>query len=88
MANARNGKTQAGHMLVIFKKSMLEGKPAIMNLLHWKSGKLQRTANSTLVAETQSLVRGVGDLLWMMVMYLEIVNPEFELRDWRRFVGY
>eukprot|EP00435_Cladocopium_sp_Y103_P071135 s185_g36.t2 len=86
-ANARNGKTQAGHMLVTFEKGMLEGEAATMNLLHWKSGKLQRTVNSTLAAETQSLARGVGDLLWMMVMYLEIVNPEFQLRDWRRFVS-
>ena len=86
-ANAKNGKTQAGHMLVVFDKSLLDGKKAKMNLLHWKSGKLHRTVNSTLAAETQSLARGVGDLLWMMVMYLEIVKPDFQLRDWRRYVG-
>ena len=86
-ANAKNGKTQAGHMLVTFEKGLLEGKAATMNLLHWKSGKLQRTVNSTLAAETQSLARGIGDLLWMMVMYLEMINPEFQLRDWRRFVN-
>ena len=86
-ANARNGKTQAGHMLVVFAKSLLEGRTAKMNLLHWKSGKLHRTVNSTLAAETQSLARGVGDLLWMMVMYLEIIQPDFQLRDWRRHVG-
>ena len=86
-ANAKNGKTQAGHMLVVFDKDLLEGKQAKMNLLHWKSGKLHRTVNSTLAAETQSLARGVGDLLWMMVMYLEMVKPEFQLRDWRRYVG-
>ena len=61
-ANARNGKTQAGHMLVTFEQELLEGKTAKMNLLHWKSGKLQRTVNSTLAAETQSLARGVWRL--------------------------
>ena len=57
---------------------MLLGEPAPCNILHWKSGKQQRTVNSTLAAETQSLARGVGDLLWMMVMYAEMVNPHFQ----------
>ena len=55
-------------MLITFDRTMLDGRRAVCNLLHWKSGKLHRTVNSTLAAETQSLARGVGDL-WMMVMY-------------------
>ena len=84
--NARGGKTQGGHLLVVFDQEMLEGKTAVCNLLHWKSGKLQRTVNSTLAAETQALARGVGDLLWMMVMYMEITDPSFQLREWRKYV--
>ena len=90
-ANARGGKTQGGHLLITFDNEMLEGKTARCNLLHWKSGKLQRTVSSTLAAETQSLARGIGDLLWMMVMYWELVDPAFQLREWRkhvRKVGY
>lgn len=86
-ANAKNGKTQAGHMMVTFDKSLLEGGEAVTNLLHWRSGKLQRTVNSTLAAETQSLARGVGDLLWMRVMYLELTVPGFQVRNWRRYIG-
>ena len=85
-ANARGGKTQGGHMLVTFDRSMLDGHRAVCNLLHWKSGKLHRTVNSTLAAETQSLARGIGDLLWMMVMYFEITIPDFQLRDWRKHI--
>eukprot|EP00435_Cladocopium_sp_Y103_P043622 s1741_g12.t1 len=85
-ANARGGKTQGGHMLLTFDEEMLQGKQAVCNLLHWKSGKLHRTVGSTLAAETQSLARGVGDLLWMMVMYSELTDPEFQLRNWRRHV--
>ncbi len=84
--NARGGKTQGGHMLITFHEEMLSGQEAICNLLHWKSGKLHRTVNSTLAAETQALARGVGDLLWMMVMYLEMVDPQFQLREWRKAV--
>lgn len=66
-------------MLISYDKDLLEGKRAICNLLHWKSGKLCRTVNSTLAAETQSLARGIGDLLWMIVMYHEMVNPDFQI---------
>jgi len=86
-ANARGGKTQGGHLLLAFDQELLEGKSAICNVLHWKSGKLPRTVNSTLAAETQSLARGIGDLLWMMVMYAEVVDPCFQLRNWRRHVN-
>ena len=86
-ANAKNGKTQAGHMLIAFDKKLWEGERAVTNLLHWKSGKLQRTVNSTLAAETQSLARGIGDLLWMMVMYWEMTDPGFQLREWRKYVS-
>eukprot|EP00435_Cladocopium_sp_Y103_P069917 s238_g34.t1 len=85
-ANARGGKTQAGHLLLTFDEDLLAGKQAVCNLLHWKSGKLHRTVNSTLAAETQSLARGVGDLLWMMVMYAELTDADFQLRNWRRHV--
>lgn len=85
-ANAGGGKTQGGHMLLTCDEEMLQGKQAVCNLLRWKSGKLHRTVGSTLAAETQSLVRGVGDLLWMMVMYAEMTEPDFELRNWRRHV--
>jgi hypothetical protein len=67
-------------MLITFDRTMLDGRRAVCNLLHWKSGKLHRTVNSTLAAETQSLARGVGDL-WMMVMYFEITNRDFQLRE-------
>ena len=84
--NARGGKTQAGHMLVTFHEDLMKGKQAVTNLLHWKSGKLQRTVGSTLAAETQSLARGIGDLLWMIAMYLELTKPDFQLSQWRKYV--
>lgn len=85
-ANARGGKTQAGHLLITFEQGLLEGKRVKTNVLHWKGGKLKRVVSSTLAAETQSLGRGIGDLLWMMVMYYELLHEEFELRAWREYV--
>lgn len=72
--------------MVVFDQAMLDGQTAVCNLLHWKSGKLQRTVNSTLAAGTKVLARGMGDLLWMMVMYMEITDPSFQLREWRKHV--
>ena len=86
-ANAKKGKTQAGHMLIAFDCALLEGQRATTNVLHWRSGKLQRTVSSTLAAETQTLARGVGDLLWMMVVYEELTTASFQIRDWRKYIG-
>ena len=85
-ANAKGGKSQAGHLLLSFEESLLEGQGVKTNILHWRSSKLKRVVTSTLAAETQSLARGVGDLLWMLVMYHELTNEDFELRCWRRYV--
>ena len=85
-ANAKGGKTQAGHLLIAFEEGLLEGERVKTNILHWKSGRLKRVVNSTLAAETQSLARGVGDLLWMLVMYYELTHEDFELRQWRKYV--
>ena len=72
--------------LITFEKGLLDGKRVKTNVLHWKSGKLKRIVSSTLAAEPQSLGRGGGDLLWMMVMYYELMHEEFELRAWRDYV--
>eukprot|EP00434_Breviolum_minutum_P004449 symbB.v1.2.003922.t1/scaffold210.1/size302740/13 len=30
---------------------------------------------------------GVGDLLWMMAMYYELTEPDFQLMEWRKRIG-
>ena len=75
-ANARGGETQGGHMMIVFDEDLLIGKQAVCSLLRWKSGKLHRTVNSTLAAETPSLACGVGDRLWMMVMHAELTYAQ------------
>lgn len=72
-ANARGGQTQGGHMLITFGQSMLEGQK-----LHRKRSKFHRAVSSTLTAETQSLARGIGDLLWMID---SLPRDGFELGD-------
>ena len=49
--------------------------------------KVAETVNSTLAAEIQSLANGVGDLVWFMVVFMELVKPHFHVREWRKYVA-
>ena len=74
--------SQGGHLVVAHEKELAEGELVTANIITWRSGKLQRVVNSTLAAETQSLSRGLGDLLWAMVTLEEFTNGNFEIHSW------
>ena len=42
----------------------------------------RRVVNSTLAAESQSLSKGLGDLLWMKVMIKELMAEKFNIKEW------
>ena len=75
--------SQGGHVVLAHEAGLREGEKVRANVLAWRSGKLQRVVNSTLAAETQSLSKGMGDLLWMMVLYQELTDPKFEMKKWK-----
>ena len=53
-------------------KASWDGHSVPTNIVAWRSGKLQRIVNLTPAAETQSLSRGLAELLWIMVMVQEL----------------
>ena len=55
--------SQGGHIVLAHEKVLQTGGKGKANVLLWRSG-----TYSTLAAETQSLWRGIGDLLWCMVV--------------------
>lgn len=69
-------------MILCHEDGLQNNKAAKTNILCWRSGRIQRVVNSTLAAETQSLSRGIGDLLWVMVLFEELEDPTFSLRNW------
>lgn len=75
--------SQGGHVVLAHEAGPREGEKVKANVLAWRSGKLQRVVNSTLAAKTQSLSKGMGDLLWMMVPYQELTDPKFEMKRWK-----
>ena len=76
--------SQAGQMILSHEDGLREGRKVTTNLLWWRSGKLQRVVNSTLAAETQSLSKGLGDLMWALVLFRELQEEKMVLRDWAR----
>ena len=71
--------SQGGQMILSHEDGVKDGNEVTTNLLWWRSGKLQRVANSTLAAETQSLSRG---LMWMMLLVRELEEPSLHVRNW------
>ena len=74
--------SQGGHMIIAHERELNEVGTATTNIVAWRSGKLQRVVNSTLAAETQALSRGLGDLLWSLVVLQEYEDATFSLKRW------
>ena len=82
---ANNGfHSQGGHLVISHESQLRDGVPAKTNVLAWRSGKLQRVVNSTLAAETQSLSKGLGELMWAMVLLKELTDGKFCIQKWRQ----
>ncbi|CAK9025028.1 unnamed protein product [Durusdinium trenchii] len=75
--------SQGGHLVLAHENNLRDGAAVTTNVLAWRSGKLQRIVNSTLAAETQSLSRGLAELLWIMVMVQELTDGTFNIKAWR-----
>jgi hypothetical protein len=76
--------SQGGQMIISHEEGLKEGKNVAVNLLWWRSGKLQQVVNLTLAAETQSLSKGIGDLMWMTVLFKELQTEDMMLRSWSK----
>ena len=81
---ANNGfHSQGGHLVLAHENHLRDGGLTTTNIVAWRSGKLQRVVNSTLAAETQSLSRGLAELVWILVMTQELEDGTFNVKTWR-----
>ena len=69
-------------MILTHEDGLQRSQSVTTNVFCWRSGRIQRVVNSTLAAETQSLSRGLGDLLGAMVLFQELQDRSFEIRHW------
>ena len=81
-ANVRDGGSQGGHCVVAFDTGIHQGKTVPCNVLYWKSGRIHRVVNSTLAAESMSLSRALGDLMWCVTLSNELTHVGFDLKEW------
>ena len=83
-ANASKSRSQGGHAVIAYDHEALKSGRGRCNLLHWRSGKINRVVNSTLSAETLSLSRGLGELGWTVTVYHELTDRYFDLKRWEK----
>ena len=83
-ANHEDGASQGAVAIVAFDKKLLDGASAACSIVWWKSGKLRRKVSSTLAAEAQALNKGLGDLVWARAIYAELLDPKFDLAEFRQ----
>jgi hypothetical protein len=77
--------SQGGNIVFYYDKSLETSEsPTNITLAAWKSYRLKRKAVSTLSAETQSLLQGVGAVSWHRFMLLEALHGHFDLTNWER----
>ncbi|CAE7465876.1 GIP [Symbiodinium sp. CCMP2592] len=82
-ANHSDGASQGALAVVAFDKAILDGERAACSLVWWKSSKLKRKVGSTLAAEAQALLKGLGELMWAKAIQAEMLDPHFSLAGFR-----
>ena len=69
-------KSQAGYIVMLTDKAMLQGELAPFSMLAWKSHTLKRKTVSTLSAETQAIVESASVACWFRFLLAECVYPQ------------
>ena len=77
--NAQRGASQASYIIAVTDDRLAEGELAPWSPLIWRSHKLRRVVGSTLAAETQSLLNGLGHAEWIAAHFAEARFPDFEV---------
>ena len=73
--NAQGGASQAGYIISVTDDRLASGELAPWSPLIWRSHKMRRVVGSTLAAETQSLLNGLGHAEWIAAHFAEARFP-------------
>ena len=69
--NGKEEKSQAGYIVMLTDRSMLQGVLAPFSMIAWKSHTLKRKTVSTLSAETQAIVESASVACWFRFLLAE-----------------
>ena len=75
--------SQGGQFIVYYDESLTSSQqPTQVALAAWKSYRLKRKVVSTLGAECQALVNGVGHVNWHRLLLLEVLSGQLTSSEW------
>lgn len=75
--------SQGGQIIVYYDESLTHSqKPTPVTVSSWRSYRLKRKVVSTLGAESQALVNGVGSVNWHRLLLLEVLSGMLTGADW------
>ena len=77
--NAQGGASQAGYIISVTDDRLAKGELAPWGPLIWRSHRMRRVVGSTLAAETQSLLNGLGHAEWIAAHFAEARFPDFDV---------
>ena len=87
LLNMGEGKTQAGWVLGISSKALLEKEEGPWAPFLWRSYKLRRTVGSSMAAEAQVFLDAAGTMEWTLSFLLELWQPGFCLEERHRWMA-
>lgn len=79
LGNASKNGSQAGELVTIMNKDVLDGKPSPWGALSWKSHRLKRTVGSSMAAESMALLNTLGSLEFALNICLEILFKDYDV---------
>ena len=77
----KGGASQAGYIIAVTDDRLARGELAPWSPLIWRSHKMRRIVGSTLAAETQSLLNGLGRAEWIAAHFAEARFPNFDVAE-------
>lgn len=81
LGNRPNGGSTGAYVIAATTPEMLAGKPAALNLVSWKSGKLHRVSRSSLAAEVQAFSQGEEELMFCRLQWAQMNGATIPLRN-------
>eukprot|EP00435_Cladocopium_sp_Y103_P001074 s5062_g1.t1 len=81
LGNRPNGGSTGGYVVAATSPDLLEGKPATLNFVAWRSGRLPRVARSSLAAEVQAFSEAEEELMWCRLQWAEMCGKNVPFKQ-------
>ena len=79
VANRPDLASTGGYVVGLCHKQILDGIRSPVNMVAWRSGKLHRTARSSLAAELQAMGEGEQELMFCRALWAELLGHSMDL---------